>query len=787
MIKRCVLVSFLSLFMVSVSFGQIQKIDEASFGELEKMGKALVMPQQDFSDRLISVPSVPRGCLLELKGSDKLSVVNSRREIGNPITEQDVKLFFTLRELKTGNQVEITHLGVTIPAKEQFEIGANEKPIVIPSLREWVGFDGSLAISPKGTITLSPQVESSFLSRAELFASDLNEMFGFTYKVKVSDKPGDIHFSWSKDQSLEEEGYRISIVENIKIEGLTPEALFWGTRSILQLLVESENSISKGVIRDYPKYAKRGFMLDCGRKFISYKFLQDYLKICSFYKMNDLHIHLNDNGFKQFFDNDWDKTYWGFRLESDYFPELTSKDGHYTKDEFRQLQLDGMELGVNVIPEIDVPAHSLAFSRYRKSLGSEKYGMDHLDIQKPETYQFVDSLFYEYLGGDNPVFVGPDVHIGTDEYSKTEAEQFRTFIDHYLRYIQSFGKRPRFWGSLSHAEGKTPIVVEDVLMNVWYNDYSDPRKAIDMGYQVTSIPDGLTYIVPAAGYYYDYLNIPYIYSSWEPTTIGNQTFADGHSSIEGGAFAVWNDHVGNGISEKDIHHRSFPAMQVFAEKMWHGVSSRSFELYNEVAGMLPEAPGVNILGRVKSDGATILHYNFANRKIEDISKNGYELERKEGIKFVGSAGISFVKGSLIETAIEEIGYGYKVDFTINRVGNVADSSVLFESEYAQLFLTSGANYQIGFKRDGYRYLFSHKFQRGESYSISIDGDNKGTSLYIDDKLIERLEGNKFEITNSRGKIEKLHLQQTLQFPLRYIGGESGTFVGTLKELKVVKR
>ena len=783
--KRYVLISMLSMFLMNLTYGQIRKIDEKSFAELEKMGLELVMPKQDYSDKLISMPIVPRGYILELKGSDKLSVVSADKEIGSPLTSQDVKLFCVLRELKSGNQVEVSHLSVTVPAKDVYKAGANIKPEVIPSLREWVGFDGTLAFATKGTITISADIADSFLSRAEMFAADLKEMFGFTYKVKVSDEAGDIHFSLSGDESLEEEGYRISIVDNISIEGLTPEAMFWGTRSILQILVQNETAISKGVIRDYPKYAKRGFMVDCARKFVSYEFLQDYVKICSFYKMNDLHVHLNDNGFKQFFDNDWDKTYSAFRLESEFFPELTAKDGFYTKDQFRQLQLDGMELGVNVIPEIDVPAHSLAFSKYRRSLGSEKHGLDHLDLQKEGTYQFLDSLFAEYLGGDNPVFVGPDVHIGTDEYSQAEAEQFRAFIDHYLRYVKSFGKRPRFWGSLSHAEGKTPILVEDVLMSVWYNGYSDPRKAIDMGYQVMSIPDGLTYIVPAAGYYYDYLNIAYLYKSWEPKIIGNQTFADGHSSVEGGAFAVWNDHVGNGISEHDVHDRVFPAIQVLSQKMWHGASSAPFESYLKVAKVLPEAPGVNIAGQIKTKGATALHYDFTNKKIADISGNDYNILAKSGVKCIGERGLSFVSGSVVETPIEEVGYGYRVDFTIQRDGIAADSSVLFESDFAQVFLTDGEAYKLGFKRDGYRFTFKNEFERGKSYDISIDGDNKGTSLFVDGTLVERLEGNKLEFLNTAsGKVEKLHLQQTLQFPLRYIGGETGSFVGSMKDLKV---
>ena len=100
---------------------------------------------------------------------------------------------------------------------------------------------------------------------------------------------------------------------------------------------------------------------------------------------------------------------------------MTAKDGSYTKEEFRDFQIMAARYGINVIPEIDVPAHSLAFTHYNPRLAADnkEYGMDHLDLYKQEVYDFVDTLFDEYLSGENPVFVGPEVHIGTDEYNQT--------------------------------------------------------------------------------------------------------------------------------------------------------------------------------------------------------------------------------------------------------------------------------------------------------------------------------------------------------------------------------
>ena len=116
------------------------------------------------------------------------------------------------------------------------------------------------------------------------------------------------------------------------LSALTPTGLYWSTRTLLQIAEQtSGHQLPKGTIRDYPDYPIRGFMIDCGRKFIPMSYLQDLAKIMAYYKMNTLQVHLNDNGFKQYFEHNWDKTYAAFRLESDTYPGVTARDGSYSK------------------------------------------------------------------------------------------------------------------------------------------------------------------------------------------------------------------------------------------------------------------------------------------------------------------------------------------------------------------------------------------------------------------------------------------------------------------------
>ena len=435
----------------------------------------------------------------------------------------------------------------------------NAKPFVIPELKEWKGDNGQFTPTASSRIVCTSG-ETELLRVAQAFAADYEEMFGIRMPVLVGKATtGDFVLQLKADKKMPKEGYDIRITDRVLISAPETSGVFWASRTLLQMSEQSDTrSLAKGSVHDYPSYAVRGFMFDCARKFFTIDFLRDYVKFMAYYKMNTFQLHLNDNGFMQYFEHDWDKTYAAFRLECDTYPGLTAEDGFYTKKEFIDLQKLAENNYVEIIPEIDSPAHSLAFSRYKPEIGSQTYGMDHLDLDNPETYKFMDNLFKEYLEGENPVFRGKRVNIGTDEYSnqdKKVIEQFRAFTDHYIKFVEKYGKQACVWGALTHAQGDTPVKAENVVMNIWHNPFAQPRDMKKLGYKMISIPNGLTYIVPQAGYYYDYLNCRYLYENWTPAVIANEVFDEKDPAILGGMFALWNDHVGNGISMQDVHHR----------------------------------------------------------------------------------------------------------------------------------------------------------------------------------------------------------------------------------------
>ncbi len=611
----------------------------------------------------------------------------------------------------------------------------NEKPFVIPELKEWKGGEG--VFLPDGQMRIV-YGSADLKQVASQFADDYQEMFGIRPEV-VPGKPqkGDMYLTLKKDKKLGKEGYTIDVDKYVKVTATEPVGAFWATRTLLQISEQTESrELPKGFIRDCPDYGMRGFMIDCGRKFIPMDYLRDLSKMLAYYKMNVFHIHLNDNGFKQYFNHDWNKTYAAFRLECETFPGLTARDGYYTKEEFIDFQNEAAEEFVEVIPEIDAPAHTLAFSHYNPALGSKEYGMDHLNLSNPETYKFMDALFKEYLEGENPVFVGPRVHIGTDEYSnkdKTVVEQFRAFTDHYIRLVESYGKKACVWGALTHADGETPVKVENVDMYTWYNGFADPKEMARLGYKQVCIPDGMVYIVPMAGYYQDYLNIKYLYDSWTPAHIGNVVFEEYDPTLLGGMFAVWNDHVGNGISVKDIHHRTFPALQTIATKTWNVAPSLNFDAFDSAREQLSEAPGVNQLARIGKKPGMV--YEVAE------VRPGMTLE------------------------YPEIGYNYTVSFDIQAQPENPGTE-LFRSRDAVFYLSDPVSGLLGFARDGYLNTFNFRPYPGEKLNVKITGDNFSTSLYVNGKLKEKLDVQKRFFNGGK---DSMFYVRTLVFPLEKVG------------------
>ncbi len=625
---------------------------------------------------------------------------------------------------------------------------ANPKPFTVPEVSNWRGSEGSLSIPDGARVSYSdPRLESI----ARQFAQDYTTLTGRSLEVAKAAKPskGDIAFSLKQNKKASPESYTVDIADHVTITAPAEQGARWGASTLLQLFDQSAE-LPKGHIADAPAYGFRGFQLDAGRKYIPLDYLYKLIDVMSYYKLNELNLHLNDNGFTYFYDDDWDKTQAAFRLESETFPGLTARDGSYSKKDFRDFQRYALSRGVEVIPEIDVPAHSLAFTRFRPSIGStpEEYGKDHLNIMSDETYGFIDSLFTEYLAGPDPVFVGSRFNIGTDEYSNRDSivvEKFRYFTDRYIRFAENYGKKAMVWGSLTHAKGQQPVKVDNVEMIVWSNGFANPQEMHDLGYQLVSMPDQILYIVPHAGYYHDYLDTRDIYDTWAPHDFRGFTFEEGDPQIVGGMFAVWNDHPTNGVTVRDVHHRIMHALPTVAAKNWSGTKvTVPFDEFSTKSASLSEAPGVNYLAT----------FGPEQRDILDVA--------------------SVMPSSSLP--VDEIGYDYTVEFDIDGAAETKGTA-LFETPEATFWISNPVTGTLGYSRDDKLYYLRHDVRPGEKSHIKIQGDKDALRFYLNGKLVDDMNIRWWRQNENSRKIAE---QRTLVFPLK----NTGKFKSKISNLRV---
>ncbi len=471
----------------------------------------------------------------------------------------------------------------------------NAAPPVVPALREWQGRSGSFSMTSASRIVVDSAYATQLQETAQVFQGDLFELTGHSLPIVTSGSStqGDFFLTLhTSDRVIGAEGYLFEVGDAVVIRASTSTGVFYGTRTALQILLQDpeHGHIVKGTARDYPDYKERGFMLDVGRKFFSLSSLEDYVRMMSWYKMNDFHLHLNDNEIGAGDSPDWMHKYAAFRLNSPRFPGLAARDGSYSEQDMRELQAFAHAHALTITPEIDAPAHALAFTQYRPDLASQKYSKEFLDLNNPKTYAFMNAIWSEFL----PWFDAKQVDIGVDEYYPGDADKYRQFINTYDAYLKSKGKTVRMWGSLS--EMKSSVKVDtDIVTDLWDNRWANPVTTVRQGFAVINANDNLLYIVPKAGYFHDYLDTQLLYEKWEPNIfdLANQSMNlrpnDPH--LLGGMFAVWNDKIGL-VSDADVIDRVRLAMPVLGEKMWSGpATGASYEQFQLLLAQIGPAPG----------------------------------------------------------------------------------------------------------------------------------------------------------------------------------------------------
>lgn len=755
-----------------------------------------------------TMPEVPEGFEISFVGADYEQILDRDLTVYQPLVTQQIKMNFNAKAAgKDGKAVDSKEYTMTVTGKYEQEEGDNAKPAVIPELAEWKGAKGGeFAVKDGSRIVVANKDKAALQRAATEFQKDYKDILGKDLQIVYADSAnaGDFFFTLVEaGTGLKEEGYNLKIDDSVTVEAETSTGAYWATRSILQILKQTDGTIAKGEARDYPKYEVRGFMLDVARRPFSKKIVDEVAKTMSWYKMNDLQLHLNDN---YIFLEEYTKAgedpmtaYEGFRLESNIKADgnlnkvdLTSDDIYWTKDEMRSMIQDYREIGMNVVPEFDTPAHSLSFTKVRPDLrfGTSGRENDHFNLHDKysDSLEFVTGLWDEYLKGDNPVFdQETTVNVGTDEYDGRYAEQFRQFTDDLLAHVQENGNQVRLWGSLSMRKGNTPVRSEDVQMNIWNDGWANPKEMYKEGYDLIDMNDGTVYIVPAAGYYGDYLNKQHLYSNYDPAK--RMEVPVGSEQTFGGAYAIWNDMVdkkANGLSEMEIYDRFNDAAPFYASSLW-GDEEKTYAEATEVSEAVGEAPRTNAYDKVDSKGDTIVSYDF-DEGLNDESGNGYDAKDAVNAKVEDKAFVLNGKESYVSTPLDRVGPGKELSFDITMKKPGMPGEILFEAdaEYGTYDIRIMEDGTLGFTREGYDYSFGYKLPVNQKVSLTIRTDGDVTSLIAD--------GKKYSATGSytyEGDLKASNISRaSLSLPTERIGSKTNAVNAVIDNIvltsKVVK-
>lgn len=500
--------------------------------------------------------------------------------------------------MKLRNLVPVLLLMITIIScaelKEELSVASNQIQIVPKPNQLEIG-EGSFSISKETTLIIS--------NENRVIGSLLEEKLGFKLQTSKSDN-NFIKFEINEDIIKNKEGYKLIITpKGIIILAATPRGLFYGLQTLFQILpskIEDKNNkrISKWVIptleiNDGPNFKWRGMHLDVGRHFFTVDFIKKQLEVMAMFKMNTFHWHLTEDQ--------------GWRIEIKKYPKLTSigskrldegkeYGGFYTQEQIKEVVNYAAELHIDVVPEIELPGHSLAALVAYPELGCTggPYKVRNIwgvepDIYcagKEEVFLFIEdvleeviSLFpYEYfhIGGDE----APKARWKTcancqkrmsDEGLQNEHELQSYFIKRVEQVLQNHNKKMIGWDEI--LEGG---LAESASVMSWRGE-NGGIEAANMGHDVVMTPGEFVYLDHYQGS-----------SKVEPVAIGGYTTLEKTYSynpipkeietskahhVLGTQGNLWTEYMYN---ENDMEYRAWPRLIALAEVGWTSTNKKNF-------------------------------------------------------------------------------------------------------------------------------------------------------------------------------------------------------------------
>lgn len=470
------------------------------------------------------------------------------------------------------------------------------QPKTIPAFKQWTDGSSSYTFTGKARIVVDESFSSQLSPTASTFAQDLLELTGYPIPVVLATgdlSPGDIYLALgTTDSSLGEEGYELTIGDQISIVAQTDAGVFYGTRSVLEMLRQGV-VIPGGTARDWPDYPERGLMVDLGRKYFSIPFLERHIKELAYLKLNYFHFHLSDN--------------FGFRLESATHPEITSPQ-YYSNADIQNLLALARSYHVMIVPEIDVPAHATAMLEPHPELQLPGQP-DKLDLGLASSYTFVSDLLNEFL----PLFPAPYWHTGADEYLSPDqyadypellsyAQQiygpnanaqdvYVGFVNYVDGIVRAHGKQLRAWNDIYGVTGRVNTPNTDIILEIWTTGIP-ANDALARGHKIMNCNGGPLYYVlgRASADQADPVNL---YENWAPHLEwpGDVNLPPLTPGVLGGKLHVWCD-VPDAQTENEVQANIVDYLRSLAQNNWGAPKLVSaYDGFSQMVDQVGHAPG----------------------------------------------------------------------------------------------------------------------------------------------------------------------------------------------------
>ncbi|PIF60641.1 beta-N-acetylhexosaminidase [Flavobacterium sp. 11] len=500
---------------------------------------------------------------------------------------------------------------------------------IIPQPAEVITNTGSFVISPKTSLVVSNKGDKA---SAAFFNTYLLEYYGFELAVvQKASKNSIVLKSLQNIDGIKGEGYSLkSDKDGVLIEGNSNQGTFYGMQTLIQLLpTEKSNSltIASVQVKDEPRFAYRGSMLDVSRHFFPVSFVKKYIDYLALHKMNYFHWHLTEDQ--------------GWRIEIKKYPRLTEigskrngsiigrypgkgsdntpEEGFYTQEEVKDIVKYASDRFVTVIPEIEMPGHSSAaiaaypmlscfpnektvipdamisekskqeLANGRVKLVQETWGV-FTDVYAPTeyTFNFLEDVLDEVMA----LFPSKYIHVGGDESPKDawkrsefcqqlikekglkdEHELQSYFIQRMEKYINKNGRTLIGWDEILEG-GLAP----NAIVMSWRGEAGGIAAAKE-NHQVIMTPGSHVYLdhsqtknekeVTIGGF----TSLEKIYS-YEP--IPKELNAQQAKYVLGAQGNVWTEYMTN---PSKVEYMIFPRLSALSEVLWSPKENKNWPAF----------------------------------------------------------------------------------------------------------------------------------------------------------------------------------------------------------------